>query len=92
MARTRDTLSGTKHRRKRPLQRWKVTCLGSDNKEQPNRPVRVRRGFRHSCLISRQNPTPSYAAFYRCNGYRCDIYGRKRPTALSTIGAELSYK
>ncbi|GBM04875.1 hypothetical protein AVEN_252821-1 [Araneus ventricosus] len=27
MARARDTLSGAKHRRKRPLQRWWVTCL-----------------------------------------------------------------
>ncbi|GBM72729.1 hypothetical protein AVEN_67698-1 [Araneus ventricosus] len=27
MARARDTLSGAKHRRKTPLQRWRVTCL-----------------------------------------------------------------
>ncbi|GBM18199.1 hypothetical protein AVEN_151732-1 [Araneus ventricosus] len=36
----------------------------------------VRWGFRHSCPISRRNPTPSCAAFYLCNGYRRDIYGR----------------
>ncbi|GBM75779.1 hypothetical protein AVEN_7017-1 [Araneus ventricosus] len=33
-------------------------------------------GFRHSCPISRRNPIPSCAAFYRCDGYRRDIYGR----------------
>ncbi|GBN84463.1 hypothetical protein AVEN_30411-1 [Araneus ventricosus] len=33
-------------------------------------------GFRHSCPISRRNPTHSCAAFYRRNGYRRDIYGR----------------
>ncbi|GBL88526.1 hypothetical protein AVEN_159110-1 [Araneus ventricosus] len=36
----------------------------------------VRWGFRHSCPILRRNSTPSCAAFYRCNGYRRDIYGR----------------
>ncbi|GBN12349.1 hypothetical protein AVEN_87982-1 [Araneus ventricosus] len=41
MARARDTLSGAKHRRKRPLQRWRVTCLGRDNNERPDRPLRV---------------------------------------------------
>ncbi|GBM23637.1 hypothetical protein AVEN_117387-1 [Araneus ventricosus] len=44
--------------------------------ERPNRPLRVRWGFRHSCPISRRNPTPSCEAFYRCNGYRRDIYER----------------
>ncbi|GBL94928.1 hypothetical protein AVEN_187447-1 [Araneus ventricosus] len=76
MARARDTLSGAKHRRKRPLQRCQVTCLGRDSNERPNRPLRVRWGFRHSCPISRRNPTPFCAAFYRCNGYRLDIAGR----------------
>ncbi|GBN58825.1 hypothetical protein AVEN_48539-1 [Araneus ventricosus] len=76
MARARDTLSGAKHRRKRPLQRWRVTCLSRDSNERPNRPLSVLWGFRHSCPISRRNPTPSCAAFYRCNGYRHDIYGR----------------
>ncbi|GBM18899.1 hypothetical protein AVEN_137271-1 [Araneus ventricosus] len=33
MARARDTLSGAKHRRKRPLQRWRVTCLDRDSNE-----------------------------------------------------------
>ncbi|GBO01082.1 hypothetical protein AVEN_83403-1 [Araneus ventricosus] len=31
MARARDTLSGHKHRRKRPLQRWRVAYLGRDS-------------------------------------------------------------
>ncbi|GBM46727.1 hypothetical protein AVEN_209826-1 [Araneus ventricosus] len=35
--RARDTLSGAKHRLKRPLQRWRFTCLGRDNNERPNR-------------------------------------------------------
>ncbi|GBN60820.1 hypothetical protein AVEN_59316-1 [Araneus ventricosus] len=68
-------LSGAKHCRKRPLQRWPVTYLGRDSNEWPNRPLRVRWGFRHSCPISLRNPTPSCAAFYCCNGYRRDIYG-----------------
>ncbi|GBN42252.1 hypothetical protein AVEN_165787-1 [Araneus ventricosus] len=42
MARARDTLLGAKHRRKRPLQRWRVTCLFRDSNERPNRPLRVR--------------------------------------------------
>ncbi|GBM13753.1 hypothetical protein AVEN_90017-1 [Araneus ventricosus] len=29
---------------KRPLQRWRVTCLGRDSNERPNRPLRVRWG------------------------------------------------
>ncbi|GBL87189.1 hypothetical protein AVEN_270477-1 [Araneus ventricosus] len=37
MARARDTLLGAKHRRKRPLQRWQLTCLGRDSNERPNR-------------------------------------------------------
>ncbi|GBM00322.1 hypothetical protein AVEN_32661-1 [Araneus ventricosus] len=45
MARARDTLSGVKHRRKRPLQRWRVTCLGRDSNEWPNRPLRVSWGI-----------------------------------------------
>ncbi|GBO27536.1 hypothetical protein AVEN_205191-1 [Araneus ventricosus] len=44
MARVRYSLSGAKHRRKRPLQRWRVTCLGRDSNERPNRPLRVRWG------------------------------------------------
>ncbi|GBN75018.1 hypothetical protein AVEN_14843-1 [Araneus ventricosus] len=48
---------------KRPLQRWRVTCLGRDSNERPNRPLRVRWGFCHSCPISRRNPTPSCATF-----------------------------
>ncbi|GBM07935.1 hypothetical protein AVEN_232377-1 [Araneus ventricosus] len=67
-------LSGTKHRRKRSLQRWRVTCLCRDSNERRNRPLRVRWGFRHSCPISRRNPTSSCTTFYRCNGYRRDIY------------------
>ncbi|GBN92240.1 hypothetical protein AVEN_103140-1 [Araneus ventricosus] len=35
MARARDTLSGAKHHRKRPLQRWRITCLGRDSNERP---------------------------------------------------------
>ncbi|GBO30755.1 hypothetical protein AVEN_87417-1 [Araneus ventricosus] len=73
MTRARDILSDVKHRRKRPLQRWRVICLGRDSNERPNRPIRVRWGFRLRCPISRRNPTPSFAAFYRCNGYRLDI-------------------
>ncbi|GBO43002.1 hypothetical protein AVEN_47621-1 [Araneus ventricosus] len=46
MARDRDTLSGAKHRRKRPLQRWRVTCLGRDRNERPKRPLRVCWAFR----------------------------------------------
>ncbi|GBN36082.1 hypothetical protein AVEN_178914-1 [Araneus ventricosus] len=75
ISRARDTLWGAKYRRKRPLKRWRITCLGRDSNERPNRPLRVRWGFRHSCPISRRNPTPSCAALYRCNGYRRDIYG-----------------
>ncbi|GBL80338.1 hypothetical protein AVEN_92249-1 [Araneus ventricosus] len=52
MARARDMLLGAKHRRKRPLQRWQVTCLGRDSNERPNRPLRVLWGFRHRCPIS----------------------------------------
>ncbi|GBO07586.1 hypothetical protein AVEN_237169-1 [Araneus ventricosus] len=44
MARARDTLSGPKHRRKRPLQRWRVTCLGRDSNERSNPLLRVRWG------------------------------------------------
>ncbi|GBL68289.1 hypothetical protein AVEN_246365-1 [Araneus ventricosus] len=40
MARARDTLSGAKRRRKRPLQRWRVTCLGRGSNERSNRPLR----------------------------------------------------
>ncbi|GBM58056.1 hypothetical protein AVEN_222821-1 [Araneus ventricosus] len=36
---------------------------------------RVRWRFRRSLPISRRNSTPFCAAFYRCNGYRRDIYG-----------------
>ncbi|GBN62682.1 hypothetical protein AVEN_172568-1 [Araneus ventricosus] len=63
MARARHTLSGAKFRRKRPLQMWRVTCLVRDSNERPNRPVRVRWGFCHSCPISRRNLTPCYAAW-----------------------------
>ncbi|GBN60898.1 hypothetical protein AVEN_204237-1 [Araneus ventricosus] len=46
MARARDTLAGTKHRRKRPLQRWRVTSVGRDSNERPNRPLHVFWRFR----------------------------------------------
>ncbi|GBM79104.1 hypothetical protein AVEN_177417-1 [Araneus ventricosus] len=40
---------GTRYREpKRPLERWLVICLGRDRNERPNRPLRVRWGFRHS--------------------------------------------
>ncbi|GBM74943.1 hypothetical protein AVEN_173358-1 [Araneus ventricosus] len=36
---------GTRYRApKRPLQRWRVTCLGRYSNERPNRPLRVRWG------------------------------------------------
>ncbi|GBO35249.1 hypothetical protein AVEN_254411-1 [Araneus ventricosus] len=62
--------------KERPLQRWRVTYLGRDSNERPNRPLRVHWGFRHSCPLSRRNLTPSCEAFYSCNGYRRDIYER----------------
>ncbi|GBN89964.1 hypothetical protein AVEN_103674-1 [Araneus ventricosus] len=68
MARARDTLSGAKHRRKRPLQRWRVTCLGRDSNERPNRPLRFRWGFRHSCPISRRNPALIVCPFIAAMG------------------------
>ncbi|GBL82790.1 hypothetical protein AVEN_106325-1 [Araneus ventricosus] len=64
MAKARNTLSGAKHSRKRPLQRCRDTCLGRDSNERPNRPLRVRWWFCHSCPISRRNPIPSCAALY----------------------------
>ncbi|GBM48133.1 hypothetical protein AVEN_10540-1 [Araneus ventricosus] len=45
MARARDTLSGAKRRRKRPVRRWRVTCLGRDSNGRPNRPLCVRWGY-----------------------------------------------
>ncbi|GBN26649.1 hypothetical protein AVEN_272686-1 [Araneus ventricosus] len=65
MARAGDTLLGAKHRRKRPLQRWRVTCLGRVSNERPNRPLRFRWWFLYSCPISRLNPTPLCVVFYR---------------------------
>ncbi|GBM12428.1 hypothetical protein AVEN_55271-1 [Araneus ventricosus] len=63
---------GTRYRAPNIVERdhwWRVSCLGRDSNERPYRPLRVRWGFRHSCPISRRNPTPSCTAFYRCNGY-----------------------
>ncbi|GBM33382.1 hypothetical protein AVEN_169916-1 [Araneus ventricosus] len=68
MVRARDTLSGPKHRRKRPSQRWRVTCLGRDSNERPNGPLRVRWGFCHSCPISRRNPNPLVRPFIAAMG------------------------
>ncbi|GBN30854.1 hypothetical protein AVEN_24416-1 [Araneus ventricosus] len=68
---------GTRYRvPRRPLQRRRVSYLGRDSNEWLNQPLRVRWGFRHSCPISRRNPTPFCSAFYLCDGYRRHIYGR----------------
>ncbi|GBN32395.1 hypothetical protein AVEN_93725-1 [Araneus ventricosus] len=76
MARAWNTLAGTKHRRKRPLQRWRVTSLGRDSNERPNRPLHVRWRFRSQLSDIATKSYTFFEAFYRCNGYRCDIYGR----------------
>ncbi|GBM49626.1 hypothetical protein AVEN_3216-1 [Araneus ventricosus] len=68
MARARVTLSGTKCCRKRPLKTWRVTCRCKDCNEQPNRPLRVRWGFRHSYPISQEVLHPLVLPFIAAMG------------------------
>ncbi|GBM64701.1 hypothetical protein AVEN_175197-1 [Araneus ventricosus] len=46
----------------RPLQRWRVTCLGRDSNERPNRPLHVRWGLRHGEDILHPLVRPFFAA------------------------------
>ncbi|GBM49636.1 hypothetical protein AVEN_3223-1 [Araneus ventricosus] len=45
-----------------------ITCLGKDSNERPNRPLRVRWGFRHRCPITQEILHPLVRPFIAAMG------------------------